>query len=37
MTPEDAAHLSLHSDTTRVLLERAAAFDPLLVWDPDAE
>ena len=37
VNPEDAADLSLHSRTTRVLLERAAAIDPLLDWDPDAE
>ena len=37
VNPEDAADLSLHSRTTRVLLDRAAAIDPLLDWDPDAE
>ena len=37
VTPEDAVDLSLHSRTTRVLLDRAAAFDPLLSWEPDAE
>jgi ADP-ribose pyrophosphatase YjhB (NUDIX family) len=37
VTPEDAADLSLHSRTTRALLNRAATFDPRLTWEPDAE
>jgi hypothetical protein len=37
VTPTEAADLSLHTRTTRVLLDRAATFDPLLQWEPDAE
>jgi 8-oxo-dGTP pyrophosphatase MutT (NUDIX family) len=37
VTPEDAVELSLHARTTLLLLERAAAFDPLLDWAPDPE
>ena len=37
VTPEDAVELSLHSWTTRALLDRAATFDPRLTWEPDAE
>jgi hypothetical protein len=37
VTPAEAADLSLHSRATRVLLDRAATFDPLLQWEADAE
>jgi len=37
VTPAEAADLSLHTRTTQVLLDRAATFDPLLQWEPDAE
>lgn len=37
VSPDEAVELSLHSRTTRVLLERAAVFDPVLEWEPDPE
>ena len=37
VAPADAPDQSLHARTTRVLLDRAATFDPLLQWEPDAE
>ncbi len=37
VTPEDAVDLSLHSRTTRALLDRATTVDPRLTWEPEAE
>jgi hypothetical protein len=33
LPPSEAADLSLHSEITRLLLDRATAFDSLLAWE----
>jgi ADP-ribose pyrophosphatase YjhB (NUDIX family) len=35
LPPSEAADLTLHSEITRLLLDRATAFDPRLEWNPE--